>query len=108
MRKLRQLLKEASDGAADGAVEVCKQLQTCEMRAQALNTLVTSRRTPSQTLLDIVEGFMHTLEANSPSGLCFFAKGFFSFIYVLLNTALCYYSIVVIYVLNLGNYESMF
>ncbi|KAG8314054.1 Rab3 GTPase-activating protein non-catalytic subunit, partial [Homalodisca vitripennis] len=63
VRKLRQLLK-TGDGeqTADSVTTLCRELQTHTVRAQALDLLTSSRRVAANTLLEVVEGFLHTLE----------------------------------------------
>jgi 1-aminocyclopropane-1-carboxylate deaminase/D-cysteine desulfhydrase-like pyridoxal-dependent ACC family enzyme len=66
VRKLRHLLKEATDAEqhADTVATLCCELQTNDVRAQALDLLASSRKVSANTLLEVVEGFLHWFETQ--------------------------------------------
>ncbi|XP_054260822.1 rab3 GTPase-activating protein non-catalytic subunit isoform X2 [Macrosteles quadrilineatus] len=62
VRKLRQVLKDDAD--ADTVTALCRDLQTHTVRAQTLDLLASSRKVSANTLLEVVEGFLHWFESQ--------------------------------------------
>lgn len=66
VRKLKQVLREglSDETCADAVMELCRQLQTNTGRVQALDVLASSQAVGANTMLEVVETFLHWYETQ--------------------------------------------
>lgn len=70
LKKLKACLREGNgENGSDGIAIQCKELRTNEMREQALDILCSTKRVSVQTLLEVVEGFIQSLDNPDCEGL---------------------------------------